>query len=139
VAAAIAMVTAGVEAKSWGRSKGTTASRGPDDGTQRRSASRQRLVYASGSRYLLFGARGTYSRALKGIIGISAGVDSELWTFRERGVAPGDDLTEEMRQLLKKKKAADSMDSSWSISVVPGGRYARPCIRLPRYPIRVSG
>ena len=40
VAAAIAMVSAGVEAKSWTRSKGTTASRGPDDGTQRRSASR---------------------------------------------------------------------------------------------------
>jgi len=75
---------------------------------------------ADGSRYILFGARGTYSRALKGIIGISAGVDSELWTFRERGVAPADDLTEEMRQLLKKKKAANSMDSSWSISVVPG-------------------
>src|SRR5262249_1130640 len=75
---------------------------------------------ADGSRYILFGARGTYSRALKGIIGFSAGVDSELWTFRERGVVPADDLTEEMRQLLKKKTAADSMDSSWSISVVPG-------------------
>ena len=57
---------------------------------------------------------------VKGVIGVSAGVASELWTIRERGVVPSDDLTEEMRQLLKKKKAENSLDSSWSISVVPG-------------------
>src|SRR5215471_12719205 len=57
---------------------------------------------------------------VKGVIGVSAGVASELWTIRERGVVPSDDLTEEMRQLLKKEKAADSMDSSSSISMVPG-------------------
>ena len=67
--------------------------------------------------------------AYKGIIGISAGVDSELWTFRERGVVPADDVTEDVRQLLKKKKAKNSLDSSWSISVVPeGGRRPPPRI-----------
>jgi site-specific DNA recombinase len=79
-----------------------------------------------GSRYFRFGARGSYSRALGGIIGISAGVDSQLVTAREAGVVPPDDLAEELRQLIREQSARSPGDAGWSLSVVPKGGLEPP-------------
>ncbi len=79
-----------------------------------------------GSRYFRFGARGSYGRALEGIIGISASVESQLGTLREAGVVPGDDLADEIRQLIREGSACSPGDSGWSISVVPKGGLEPP-------------
>src|SRR6202022_230853 len=79
-----------------------------------------------GSRYFRFGARGSYGRALGGIIGISAGVNSQLVTVREAGVVPPDDLAEELRQLIREQSARSPGISEWSLSVVPKGGLEPP-------------
>ena len=98
-----------------------------------------------GSRYFRFGARGSYSRALGGIIGISAGVESHLVTLREAGVVPSDDLANEIRQLIREQGASLPGNSAWSLSVVPKGGLEppHPCghmtlnhARLPIPPLR---
>ncbi len=98
-----------------------------------------------GSRYFRFGARGSYGRALGGIIGISAGIDSQLVTVREAGVVPPDDLAEELRQLIRERSARSPGNSGWSLSVVPKGGLEppHPCghmtlnhARLPIPPLR---
>ena len=98
-----------------------------------------------GSRYFRFGARGSYSRALSGIIGISAGVESHLTTLREAGVVPRDDLADEIRQLIRECSAVLPGNSGWSLSVVPKGGLEppHPCghmtlnhARLPIPPLR---
>jgi hypothetical protein len=79
-----------------------------------------------GSRYFRFRARGSYGRALGGIIGISAGVNSQLVTVREAGVVPPDDLAAELRQLIRERSAGSPGDSGWSLSVVPKGGLEPP-------------
>jgi site-specific DNA recombinase len=79
-----------------------------------------------GSRYFRFGAKGSYGRALGGIIGISAGVESHLTTLREARVVPGDDLADEIRQLIRERGAVLPENSGWSLSVVPKGGLEPP-------------
>src|SRR5260370_9516687 len=82
-----------------------------------------------GSRYFRFGARGSYGRALGGIIGLSAGVASQLVPVRAEWVVPPDDLAEELRQLIRERSAGSPGDSGWSLSVVPKGGFVRAALR----------
>ncbi len=79
-----------------------------------------------GSKYFRFGARGSYGRALVGVIGISAGVESLLTTLREAGVVPSDDLADEIRQLIRERSAVLPGNSGWLLSVVPKGGLEPP-------------
>ena len=81
---------------------------------------------ADGARYFRFHARGSYGRALGGVIGISGGVESHIVTLRDVGVVPRDDFAEELRELVRERSAGMLGGSGWSISVVPKGGLEPP-------------